>query len=144
VPFGANAGYITWSTVEKQTLTLRQGVMTATRGLGDDLMSSDVSATIRAIASGGGDDIVRVLRHLDGDDQTIETRFTCRLTTAGRETITLSSGENLATTRLVERCVAGNQTVENIYWKDTGGTVRRSRQWISASLGYILIDVLRA
>jgi hypothetical protein len=143
VPFGDNRGFRTWSTAEKQTLTLRQGVLVATRGLGDDLMSADVSATARALASGSGEGVVRITRHLDGEDGVRVRSFACSVTTAGREPITLVSGEALNAIRVTEACSDGTVSFRNTYWKTSNGTVRRSRQWVSPDVGYATIEVLR-
>jgi len=143
VPFGENRGVRTWSTAEKQTLTLRGGIMTSTRGLGDDLMQSAVDPVANALAAGSGGDIARTTWHLDGNDRLIERLFTCGIRTEGRETITLVSGQSLSATRVSEDCVADGVSFQNTYWKDESGTVRRSRQWVSPIVGYAEIEVLR-
>jgi hypothetical protein len=143
VPFGENRGFRTWSTAEKQTLTLRRGMLVATRGLGDDLMSADVSAAASAVASGSGAGVVRITRHLDGADGVLVRSFDCSVTTAGREAITLVSGEALNAIRVTEACSDGAVTFRNDYWKNQNGTVRRSRQWVSPDVGHATIEVLR-
>jgi hypothetical protein len=143
VPFGENSGVRTWSTAEKQTLTLRSGIMTSTRGLGDDLMQSAVDPVGRAIAAGSGRDVPRTTWHLDGNDRLIERRFLCGVRTEGRETITLVSGQRMPATRVSEDCAADGVSFSNTYWKDESGTVRRSRQWVSPLVGYAEIEVLR-
>ena len=52
-PFGGNSGVETWSSTSYQTISLRDGVMVATRGFGPDLMSS-VMPGIATIAAGRG------------------------------------------------------------------------------------------
>ncbi len=143
VPFGENAGVRTWSTAEKQTLTIRRGIMTSTRGLGDDLMQSATDPVANALAAGSGRDVARTTWHLDGNDRLIERLFACGLRTEGRETITLVSGQSLAATRVSEDCATEGVSFQNTYWKDESGTVRRSRQWVSPIVGYAEIEVLR-
>lgn len=143
VPFGENGGVRTWSTAEKQTLTLRDGIMTSTRGLGDDLMQSATDPVRRAVAAGSGREVPRTTWHLDGNDRLIERQFACGMRTDGRQTITLVSGQRLVTTRVSEDCRAGDLSFSNTYWKDESGAVRRSRQWVSQLVGYAEIDVLR-
>ncbi len=137
VPFGENRGFRTWSTAEKQTLTTRGAIMSATRGLGDDLMVA------QAVAAGSGDGIARTTWHLDGNEQFIIRRFDCTVRTAGREEITLGSGERFVATHVREDCVSDDTSFRNTYWKDENGTVRRSRQWVSPVVGYAEIEVLR-
>ncbi|MGI1662661.1 YjbF family lipoprotein [Palleronia sp. KMU-117] len=143
VPFGDNRGVRTWSTAERQTLTLRGDIMTSTRGLGDDLMQARVESVSRALAAGSGSGVARTTWHLDGNDRFIVRRFSCDLRTAGRETITLVSGERIDATRVTETCAYEGESFVNTYWKQTNGTVRRSRQWISPIVGYAEIEILR-
>lgn len=143
VPFGDNRGFRTWSTAEKQMLTLRGGIMSSTRGLGDDLMQASVDPVTRAVAAGSGDGVARTTWHLDGDNTLIARRFDCTLRSEGREAITLVSGEGLTATRVSEACSAKDASFRNTYWKDESGTVRRSRQWVSPDVGYATIEVLR-
>lgn len=143
VPFGDNRGVRTWSTAEKQTLTLRGGIVTSTRGLGDDLMQARVDPVARALAAGSGTAVARVTWHLDGNDRFILRRFSCDLRTEGRETITLVSGERIDATRVTETCAYEGESFVNTYWKQGNGTVRRSRQWISPIVGHAEIEILR-
>jgi hypothetical protein len=143
VPFGENRGFRTWSTAEKQTLTLRGGIVSSTRGFGDDLMQARVDPVMRAVESGSGSGVSRVTWHLDGNDDFIVRRLSCAVRTEGRETITLVSGERIDATRVTETCTEGGESFVNTYWKQANGTVRRSRQWISPIVGHAEIEILR-
>jgi hypothetical protein len=48
---GQNGPYITWTTADNQSLIFKRGVLTGTRGLGYDLMSSDADAAINLITA---------------------------------------------------------------------------------------------
>ena len=143
VPFGDNRGFVTWSTADRQTLTLRDGMVVATRGLGDDLMSADTSALAGAVAAGRGAGADLVTRHLDGNDSVVVRRFACSVRSEGREAVTLVSGQTISAERTVADCTDGPLAIRNVYWKDEGGTVRRSRQWVSPGAGYATIEALR-
>jgi hypothetical protein len=143
VPFGENRGFRTWSTAEKQTLTTRGAVVSATRGLGDDLMRASVEGVAQAVAAGTGDGVARTTWHLDGNEEFIIRRFDCTVRTVGREEITLGSGERFTATQVHEDCTSSGTSFRNTYWKDGNGTVRRSRQWVSPIVGYAEIEVLR-
>jgi hypothetical protein len=143
VPFGENRGFRTWSTAEKQTLTTRGAIMSATRGLGDDLMRASVEGIAQAVAAGSGDGVARTTWHLDGNEQFIIRRFDCTVRTVGRDEITLGSGERIAGVQVREDCTSDDTRFRNTYWKDENGTVRRSRQWVSPIVGYAEIEVLR-
>jgi hypothetical protein len=143
VPFGENRGFRTWSTAEKQTLTTRGAIMSATRGLGDDLMRASVEGVAQAVATGSGASVARTTWHLDGNEAFIIRRFDCTVRTMGREEITLGSGERISGAQVREDCVSDDTSFRNTYWKDENGTVRRSRQWVSPIVGYAEIEVLR-
>ena len=139
VPYGQNGPVQTWTTQEFQTVSLERGVITATRGLGDDLMSAETTAVANALRSGGGT-VNRVWRTLDGTNAVIEKTATCQISSAGAETITLASGASLQTRRMVEDCGDG---IRNAYWLDGSGRVAQSRQWVGSVVGYLTQQVVR-
>ena len=61
---GENRDVETYFTPDNISISLRDGVLIATRGLGFDLMSADVSDTIAGLRRGGR--AVRIHRYLDG------------------------------------------------------------------------------
>jgi hypothetical protein len=56
IPRDTLDGVVTWRTGRGQTLSFRDGVLVATRSLGNDLMSADVAGT-QAALRGGPDDL---------------------------------------------------------------------------------------
>lgn len=127
-----------WSTLNAIQLTFRRGVLISTRGLSGDLMSADIEQVLPALMTGGRG-AVRVHRYLDGEEQEMPRALICDYERAGREQITLVTG-TYTTTRIDETCVSSTETVENQYWIDTSGTMRKSRQWIGPFAGYILSE----
>jgi hypothetical protein len=141
--FGVNGPYRTWATQEEQALVLRNGILVGTRGVGPDLMSSEVGQVaplIRGRRAGTGQ---RVYRHLDGVNQEVPTVFTCRIAPAGRETVQLASGARPAVTRMVESCRSSDRRIENVYWVTSAGAIPQSRQWQGPDVGPIVIQILR-
>lgn len=138
----SNRGYRTYSTASKQTFTLRNGLVTSTRGMGDDLMASingDSLSLIRARRTGSGQ---RVMEHLDGAGDTVRLQFTCETYVTGSGRVKRGA-VNAITTELTENCVAGRHKFTNVYQVDGTGMILESQQWISPSAGYVLIRVLR-
>jgi hypothetical protein len=135
-----NRGVSTWSTVNDITISLRDGVIVATRGFGADLMAADVSPVSKGV--GGGPAHRRTHTVLNGEDQAIRTEFTCRFRNGGTKTIEVVE-IFYQTTQIVESCVAGRLSFENQYWLDIGQKMRRSRQWISSDAGYIIVSDVR-
>ncbi|MDU8914010.1 YjbF family lipoprotein [Aestuariicoccus sp. MJ-SS9] len=142
IPRGENRGMITWQTGGQVALMFRDGVLVGTRGLGDDLMSADVSNT-RAMLAGQAipEFYPRFHSGLDGTFQTTFRTFQCQRIAAEPETITIF-GRPHATTRTDERCVSPGLDVTNSYWRDGSGLMWKSRQWISKNVGYVLTERL--
>ena len=118
-------------------VTLRQGVLVASRGLGADLMSS--APPSRAMLAAGQGSYARSWQWLDGLDQTVSVTMHCTLAVTGRETVVLS-GRSHATRVVAETCTGpGDARVDNRYWVDGGGVLRKSRQWLGQNGGYLLL-----
>jgi hypothetical protein len=140
-----NGPYQTWRTVDGVTLTTRGGVLSATRGLGPDLLAgeSDQSADLLARRQGGT--VRRIHRYLDGNDQIVVHRLECRIVPQAAETVTVFEVAH-RTTRLVETCTGdgpGNgPDFTNTYWVGAGGTIWASRQFISPDKGHAALERL--
>lgn len=132
-----NGPHETYGSHTGNHLTLRQGVLVATRGLGADLMSS-APPTRAALAAGRGSHS-RSWQWLDGLDQTVSVTMTCTLAVAGQETVQLS-GRTYPTRVVAETCTgADGAQVNNRYWVDGAGVLRKSRQWLGQNAGYLLL-----
>jgi len=132
---------VVWRTEDNITLSLRNGVLIATRGLGDDLLSSDVA--IRAGAPGPAGSGARRWQILALDNKAVNLSGACELRDLGPETIEIV-GARHPTRHLQERCeVAGPDgrpggSIVNDYWIDSRrGLVWQSRQWVSPEVGYL-------
>ncbi len=114
----------TWVDASGITITLHDGVVVQTRGLGHDLMASDISGLRAALETSGPQPYTRVMRRLSAKGTLIRARAACRLKRG--------SG------RVIERC-NGKMAFEN--WYATRGRAA-SRQWLGPSLGYLYIERL--
>lgn len=134
-PIAANRGIQTWASQDAKTLSFRDGILVATRGLGDDLMTASVPSPAQ-IAAGGSWNRVHVT--LDGEDRPQRHRYSCTAATVGPARIEIV--ERSYATRLVrETCRGADGGFENEYWFQTGSDLRQSRQWIGRSLGHVAI-----
>lgn len=141
-PVSRSGDTIVWQTLDGITLTLRGGVLSATRGLGDDLMSADVAGSVAMLRGGGGDGYYPQIRtHLDGEYQTEFRAYQCRREGAARQQVGVG-GRTRAATRIEERCVSPDEGFTNIYWLDDAGTVIRSRQWIGPVIEYMETETI--
>jgi hypothetical protein len=141
-PLAQNGPNRTWITADGVTLTFRNGVVVATRGLGEDLMSADTAAAEAALGNRRAGPAVRTHWRLDGDHRQVRIRYDCEFVAEGSETIEIIE-ERHATVRFREICRSGESWIENRYWIGArDGVVWRSRQWVSPKVGYLAIDVL--
>jgi len=128
-PVARNGGVTVWQTLDGITLSFRSGVLVATRGLGDDLMSADPSGTLAMLRGPtGAAQYPHIRSYLDGEDRTVFRSFQCR-----REA---RSGTGAAR-QVVERCISTDVEVTNTYWLDAAGEIVRSRQWVSPTVDYM-------
>lgn len=126
---GQNGAMRTYMTPNQQALILRGGMLIGTRGLGNDMSTTEAQteALIRAGRSGSGQ---RILRYYTGDGLETPLRFDC----------TTGPGPNAGV--LVEDCTGHGLTFQNSYMVQ-GGQITVSRQWGGPALGYFTIQTLR-
>lgn len=136
VPYGENGAVRTWTTLDRQTVSLRQGRLIATRGLGHDLMSLSAPDP-----RGGGGRLV--LTTLNAANEPARLRLDCRQGEGVAERIVLASGEAVAVRRVTETC-SGDADAVNTFWIGPDGRTRQSRQWLGPTAGYLTLQVLRS
>ncbi len=132
--YRAAGGITVWRTESDETVTLRGGVLIATRGLGGDVLSTEqrLGSGGRGPASGP-----KVLHVADGDNRQLVLSLACDVVDLGLTRIEII-GWSLTTRHLQERCEGGGGTVVNDYWLDPGnGPVWQSRQWAGPHIGYL-------
>lgn len=142
---GQNGPVTTWQTADAISLSLTApGVVSGTRGLGEDLHVADVADTVAALASGSGaEGLRRTHRVLDGGQRLVSADYTCTLRPQGRETVQIGQTQR-ATLRFDETCRNGDGSgFTNSYWRSAGGPeILASRQWLGAELGTIRLTLI--
>ncbi|UOA34121.1 hypothetical protein DSM110093_03956 (plasmid) [Sulfitobacter sp. DSM 110093] len=118
---GVNRDVVTYVTPDGISLSLRDGVLVGTRGLGFDLMNTDVSE----MAMRDGGQAVRVHRYLDGENRIVIKSFICDY-----------KGVN----PIVEACAGKNTQFQNSY-RVSASKIIASRQWIGPEVGYIQVEL---
>lgn len=138
---GQNRDVHSWTTPDGVSLSLRNGIVTATRGLGGDLMSADLAQLLPALRQGHGR-ALRVHRYLDGQNHMVTRAFVCDLTSAGRTTAATLSGPRHARL-VVENCTdSSGVTFENRYWLGADNRPLLSHQWLGPQIGTAQIQPL--
>jgi hypothetical protein len=138
-----NGDYATHGTSERRSVTLKRGMVTATRGFGEDLMSSDVDAALAMIRGRKAGTVQRVQRYLDGENQTVTLETTCRVTPGGG--VRYQSGElDRRAVKVRETCKAQSTRFTNSYQVDAEtGRILQAQQWVSPVNGKVLVRQLR-
>lgn len=111
------------------SISMRDGLIVATRGFGFDLMASDLSSVATTLERRDASS-TRVHRYLDGEDQVVTWRFDCRYSYLSRESAT-------------EDCTSPFYAFQNSYTLAQSGKILSARQWVSPRIGYVLTEVLR-
>lgn len=137
-----NGAYSTWGSPDRRTLSEQSGLVTASRGLGADLMSANVGESLALIQGRRAGSAIRSHIYLDGENQEVSLIFSCSFAPTGQQTISI--GEIHVTTRTVEeRCAGHGLSFQNNYRVSSTGRIVQSRQWIGPKIGHITIQKLR-
>ena len=138
-----NGAYSTWGTPDRRTITTRGGMVTATRGLGNDLMSSQPGSSLALVSGRRAGSATRVMRYLDGENKTVELVLTCQYAKGGGKRLSAGELKNVAVSEITESCNSADTSFSNSYLVDARGRVLQSRQWLSPTSGHLVMQLLR-
>jgi hypothetical protein len=132
----ADPGEITvWRTDSNETVTVRGGVLIATRGLGGDLLSTEVQVSGSGLGPAAGGE--RIFHVVGENNRQISLAMACNVTDLGPTTIEIIERRH-ATRHLRESCQGNSGSITNEYWIDGGrGLIWQSRQWAGPYVGYL-------
>lgn len=135
--------YMTFLSDTGQSLTFQQGTLIATRGSGNDLMSSELGTLpdlIRTRREGKG---TRQMHYLNGEGQTLTLTFRCEVQRGDTEPF--ASGVINTTARLMAETCKGDDGYEftNAYLVSQNGTVLSGRHWLNPQTGSVVFQRLR-
>ncbi len=119
-----------WASSDGAQIFLRDGMLVGTRGIGRDLMSAQVPVASAVAAKTVHD---RVYFDLDGSDTMIRHDFSCQGENA-------PPGDEIAGTQhFSEVCQGTLGRIRNQFWIDRSGNVQKSVQWVTETVGYLVI-----
>lgn len=124
-PYGQNGNVQTWASMSYETISLRDGILVATRGFGPDLMSA-VAPDLAQVRKASGS-FHRTYYYLDGADQTQTYGLDCQFAPSGAADVTVL-GKVYATQSVTETCAGSGYDIKNVYWFDRSGKLRQSDQ----------------
>ncbi|MDX2485548.1 MAG: YjbF family lipoprotein [Pseudodonghicola sp.] len=127
----------TWSTLDGTTLTLENGVVIGTAGLGPDLFSVDVdpvrSRPLKRLAP-------RIHRYVDGENHVQLSAFVCTMS-VDHDVSVPWDGKTIKVSRFDEVCTGANIQFKNYYLYSKSGYLLGSRQWIGLNTGFLLLHM---
>lgn len=136
-PYGQNRNVQTWASGTPETVSLRDGILVATRGFGPDMMTSEAPDVLQVRDASGG--FHRIYYYLDGGDRPRSLGFDCRYEAGGPDSVTVV-GLSYATHRVTEDCANPIYQFQNVYWFDGSGKLRQSDQFVSLELAYMRLQ----
>lgn len=140
-----NGAYRTWAAYgssDRRSLTTKGGLITATRGLGFDLMSSDVSGVLPLITGRRNGTAKRVQRYLNGENIIYEIVADCTVTRGPVQAFKMGN-RSLNATKMTVRCTAPENEFTNTYLVSGNGRILQAQQWLSPFYGHAFIQQLR-
>lgn len=135
--YGRNGDVETWATPDFTSISLRDGMVVATRGLGSDIMSAKAPAT--AEVAGGTGMTRRSYYYIDAADQTQRFDYGCILSDKGREKVTLI-GKEYDLRRVDESCSGQQGSFVNSYWFEGEAKLRQSSQHLVPGIANLLLQ----
>lgn len=140
---GVNGRNVTWISPDQKSITLKTGLLAATRGFGGDVMSIEQGGAERLVSQRRSGQVQKTYRFLNGLDQTGRFVVNCNISVGGRDHV--SSGEISVTAQVMtESCQSeGGAEFTNTYWVDMSGRMVQSVQWAGPDVGTIVFRRLR-
>jgi len=132
----------TWLGADGATITTDRGILKASRGMGIDLMGSSLSMPPWAKINANSVRYERKLVYMTGNNKILELSLECKIQKNDlKETIKIW-GVKFSVRKFDENCTNNQIKIKNTYFVDDRGIVRRSLQFHSDTIGYILTERL--
>ena len=132
----------TWLGADGATITLQRGVVKASRGMGNDLMGSSSSMPQWSKIKNKQQIYSRKLIYITGNNNIYNRIFKCDIQKANRGSIVEIWDVKFPVMEFKEFCASGNFKIENTYYLDSQNIVRKSKQFHSDTIGYIVTERL--
>ena len=128
-----------WLGADGATVSLENGVLVATRGMGDDIMGATSSIPswnkIERSAS-----YKKETSYLAGNNLITQKEFECKINKFATKQLIHVWDISFKVTQYDEKCTSIHGEINNTYYVDQFGIVRRSIQYHSDTIGEVLIE----
>jgi len=132
----------TWLGIDGATITMEQGVLKASRGMGDDLMGSSSSMPQWSKIKHNTKAYSRETRHINGDNKIFTNFFDCNIQKTKTNEIIKIWKVEFRVAKFEETCSHQGLEIKNTYYIDNREIVRRSQQYHGSTIGYIFTERL--
>lgn len=139
---GDHRTWAAWGIVDRRTVSLQRGIVTATRALPHDLMSADVDGVLRRVTRREEGTVPYTQRYADGDHGIVEAKSTC-IVSRGYDQVAKIGEINAPVLQMFSSCVSVDRQFVDLYLVDDRGQILQSRQWIGPGLGFMVMRRLR-
>ncbi len=131
-----------WISADGATVTTDNGILIASRGMGDDLMGSvaPIPPWINLKTNGGA--YIRQLSYLDGSNKIYSLNLKCEIKKIHKKTRITVWNASFKVNNYEEVCTDTKRLIRNTYHVGNDGVVRESYQYHSDTLGYIMLQRL--
>jgi len=140
-----NGPYKTYLAGDKSSVTLQDGIVTATRGQLEDLFAQELSLTPAQIFYSGSfpKTYSRIQRHLDGEGKLFTDNFTCAIAPeATNENLTVFE-RTVRVRKFTEICQNKTRAFQNNYWVDRRAhRIWQSHQSVSKTIGHMIVQLV--
>lgn len=139
-----NDGYATYSGSTQQTVTLYTSLITATRGIGFDLLSvlhaANDPIAVKTPLADWPESVPRDYRFAADGPSGRNVHVTCRFQPG--PSYPLEIVEVTYDTKVVQEFCTGEAEFMNLHFVDSDGQLWRSAQWVGVEMGQFEIDIL--
>ena len=132
----------TWLGADGAFITLDQGILKASRGMGTDLMGSSSTFPLWKNISSTETVYSRDLSYIDGKNKIYRLILECKIKKNKTQENLEIWGVVFLVSKYEENCRHSDGTITNIYYLDTREIVRKSLQYHSEEIGYLITERL--
>lgn len=134
----------TWLGADGATITTENGILKASRGMGYDLMGSVSNTPPWTEINNQGSTYTRKFSYMSGsnDISTLVMKCTIKKNDATKKEKIEIWGVKFSVTKFVEDCLNDGDVVTNVYYLDNKEIVRKSFQYHSEAIGYVITERL--
>lgn len=135
-------GIGTWVSSDSLSVALDDaGFLIATRGLGGDMLGSDVSESRALVLAAQPGRATRLHSFLDFNNKSVQRAYICDITRRANTVVDFGTAR-IPARFVVEDCASSDQRFVALYWLDAQGRIIQSRQWAGDFAGTLTFRIV--